>query len=731
MTSFAAGQSPSVPKRMNKETGLARPRLQIKHKRSLFWVSLPLLLVVVSRAGTQTANDLAPGAPGRDAHWPSAAKSAIATANTLESKVWLTLGEGVMTEVYYPTADSANTQTLEFIVVNDTTKKVEIESADTTHRIEALDPRALSFRQVNTAKYGDYTITKTYTTDPQRSTVLIDVNFESSRRTPYSLYVYYDPSLNNSGMHDSAWSQGEALLASDADKGSALISSTGFDQMTNGYLGTSDGLMQLRENGRIVDAYGRASEGNVVQVAHVKRQATFTLALGMGKDAADSLRNARVSLSKGFRRCRAEYEAGWHEYVRALRRVEPKHERQFNMAAMVLKAHEDKTYRGAMIASLSIPWGGGKNANEPDVGGYHLVWSRDLYHVATAFEAVGDKASAGRALDYLFSVQQKRDGSFPQSSWLDGRPFSHSLQMDEVAFPLILAYQLGRADSKTWTRNVKPGADFLVEHGPYTKQERWEEESGYSPSTIAAEIAGLVCAAAIARRNDDRVSAERYLAKADDWARNVERWTATTNGPYGDGNYYLRLSENGFPDGGAQLEINNGGGTFDERWIVDAGFLELVRLGIKRADDPLIVKSLAVVDGLIKVNTPAGEAWYRYNHDGYGEKANGSSWDGTGVGRLWILLTGERGEYDIARGDREAARKRLDAMREFSGEGLMLPEQVWDRAESPRPELRLGKGTGSATPLAWSMAQFIRLAVNIQQRRNIDTPDIVAQRYAK
>src|SRR5437764_8429086 len=251
------------------------------------------------------------------------------------------------------------------------------------------------------------------------------------------------------------------------------------------------------------------------------------------------------------------------------------------MAAMVLKAHEDKTYRGAMIASLSIPWGGGSSANEPNVGGYHLVWPRDLYQVATAFLAAGDKASAERALDYLFRVQQKPDGSFPQNSWLDGRPFWSSLQMDEVSYPLVLAYQLGRTDSETYVKHVRPAADFIVPRGPSTPQERWEEKSGYSPSTIAAEIAGLTCAAEIARRNDDQTSAAIYLATADDFARNVERWTATTTGVYGDKNYYLRLSFNDDPDDGQPFDIGNGGGVYDEREIVDAGFLELVRLGVK------------------------------------------------------------------------------------------------------------------------------------------------------
>ncbi|HEY0385627.1 MAG TPA: glycoside hydrolase family 15 protein [Pyrinomonadaceae bacterium] len=730
-------------------------------------IAMARVCQLTARSQQSGAGGPAPGAPGHDAHWESAGKEGVGTSTALESKVWFTLREGVLTEVYYPTVDVANVQMLQLIIVDGT--EVETEAADTTHQIELLDTQALTFRQVNTAKSGNYKITKTYTTDPERHTVLIDIQFES--RTACNVYVYYDPSLNNSGMHDSAWTEGDALLAMDGDKASALISSTGFadedeairlllntqngsqvKEMSNGYLGTSDGLTELKRNWNksSFHPYARAADGNVVQVAGLRgffgsreeraqksgklsqAKPRCTLALGFGKNAAEALTNARASLAKGFARARREYERGWHEYVNTLRPVDVKYQRQFEMAAMVLKAHEDKTYRGAMVASLTVPWGGGLNSNEPNTGGYHTVWARDLYEVATAFQATGDRRAATRALDYLFNVQQKPDGSFPQNSWLDGRAAGGGLQMDEVAYPLILAYQLNRVDRETWRKHVKPAADFILRHGPSTPQERWEEEAGYSPSTLAAEIAGLVCAAFIAQRNRDTATARDYLRTADEWASHLESWTATTNGPYGDHNYFLRISDDNDPNDGAPLEINSNGGTYDERLIVDAGFLELVRLGIRPAGDDLIAKSLGVVDRLIKVETPSGPAWYRYNHDAYGEREDGGDYDARrGRGRLWTLLSGERGEYELALGERASASKRLDAMLGFANAGLMIPEQVWDQSGSPRPDLRFGEGTGSATPLAWSLAQFIRLVVNLQAGRNLDTPDIVARRYLK
>jgi len=677
-------------------------------------VLLIVQLLLAGQAMAQSEIALAPGAPGKDARWTSAGKQAVGTSNTLASKVWFTLQGGALTEVFFPTADIPNVQTLEFVVVNPANNKVETEREDATHVVQVLNYHSLSFRQINTATNGAWKVIKTYTTDPRRSTVLIDVQFQTKDKT-LALYVYFNPSLNNSGMHDTAWTQGNALLANEADKSSALLVSGGFGETNSGFYQVSDGLDQLKQNGRIVTAYTRAENGNVAQLARINQPAQFTVALGFGKSAGEALTVARGSLAKGFPVCRKEYEENWRRMVRRLPRVEPKYQAQFNLAALVLKAHEDKTFRGANVASLSAPWITGTAANEAYVGGYHLVWARDLYQVATAYLALGDKAAAERALNYLFTVQQRADGSFPQITWVDGRPIGDAVQMDEVSYPLILAYQLGRTDRETYFKHIKRTADYIVKTGPVTQQERWEEKAGYSPATIAAEIAGLVCAAEIAKRNGDETSARKYLDTADDWARKVESWTATTNGRYGEGNYYLRLTQKGTPNAGERIELNNNGGVADERELVDPSFLELVRLGIKSPHDPLIEKSLKVVDQLIRVDTQHGPAWYRYVRDGYGEMEDGRpwNWDGkyTGKGHLWVLLTGERGQYEIARGEFGKARERLDTMLGFANDGMMLPEQVWDQPQAQGRDLKFGEGTGSATPLAWSMAQFIRLVI--------------------
>jgi glucoamylase len=670
---------------------------------------------------------LAPGGPGKDAHWPSAAKNGFGTSTSLQSKVWFTLNNGVMTEAFYPTLDTPNTESLRFKYCQIDTCYDEAE--DMTHSLRVLDSRSLTFQQVNTA--SNFSITKTYSTDSERSAILIEVNISSSSDATSTLYVYFDPSLKNSGMHDTAWNGSNSLLASESNVASALISSSGFEQLSSTFAGVNDQPGPLNAHDGW-ERYDRAENGNVVQIGKVRNPRSFTLVLGFGATVAEALATAQTSLRKGFSTCRSEYEAGWHAYLSSLRRIKTRYSSQLNMAAMVLKALEDKTYRGAMIASPSSPWGGGPNANEATVSGYHAVWSRDLYQVATALAGLGDLSAAKRALNHLFKVQQLPNGSFPQNSWIDGRPIGGGVQLDEVAWPIVLAFQLGHTDQDTWRRHIKPAADFITINGPVTGQDRWEEKAGYSPATIAAEIAALVCAARVAQTHRDFTAADTYLRKADEWENNLAHWTVTTTGPMGDGNYFLRLTEEGNPNKSVEMEINSGGGHYDQRSIVDLGFLELVRLGIRSPEDVLIRKSLDVVDKALKIDTPIGPGWYRYNHDAYGERLDGKPYDGrSGVGRLWTLLTGERGEYELASGRTGRARVMLAAMAGFANDGLMIPEQVWDRSEVGNARFSIGQGTGSATPLAWSMAQFIRLSVNINRGRNAETPDIVRARYGR
>src|SRR5205085_182951 len=300
-------------------------------------------------------------------------------------------------------------------------------------------------------------------------------------------------------------------------------------------------------------------------------------------------------------------------------------EDEYYLNANVLKASEDKTFPGAIVASLASPWGQAISAGDPAntyFGSYREVFARDLYEAWTGLVADGDLATARDATLFLFDRQQLADGSMPRNSLVNGKtaPDSFNTQLDECAYPILMADQLGLTDAALYADHVKPAANFIIAHGPASGVERWEEQGGYSPSSIAAEIAGLVAAADLARANGDNASSAVWLGVADDWQRSVKSWTVTTTGPLGP-RYFIRLSKTGDPNAAITYGVGNGGPTLDQRAVIDAGFLELVRLGELSAADADVARSLKVVDQTIKSTTPSGPGWHRYNGDGYGDGA--------------------------------------------------------------------------------------------------------------
>jgi glucoamylase len=717
-------------------------------KRSAGWPGLTswiaLLALLCWAVGGLRAAD-APGAPGVGSAWTTGNKQGLGTSTTVDSKVWYTIAQGVVTEVYFPQIDVPNVQDLQ-LIVSDGSTFIELERDATNHRVQLVDPQALTYRQINDAKSGKYRITRTLVTDPARPTLLMETRFQALAGGPYQVYVLYNPSLSNSGKCDKGATLGQALVAIDEGGcggnlavASALVSSSGLLQMSNGYSGTSsDGLVDLKSNKHLSTLFDTASTpGNLVQIGQlsVGKDTTLTLALGFGATQAEAVDNAKASLAAGFPAVRGRYESGWHAYLAGLN--PPPNSvtsnslgNQYNVALMVLKALEDKTFPGAGIAGLATPWGDFVNADNVSHGGYQEVFARDLYEVASTQLAAGDKNAANRYLDFLLNKQQQGDGSLPRNSQVNGSPLPGAIQMDEVSYPLILACQLNRSDSATWLK-VKKSADYVVSHGPRTDKERWEENDGFSPSTIAAEIAGLVCAGDIADKNNDKASRDRYLQTAGDWQRKVEAWTFTSSGPLGDHNYFIRIDDNQDPNDGHNLSIRNGGGNHDEREIVDAGFLEFVRLGVLCAGDLDVVNSLPEIDATIKVATPNGDMFHRYNFDGYGENfgdCTGFPAHNAGTGGLWPLLTGERGEYELANGNTAQAAERLKTMANAANAGLMIPEQVFDRTVLGCG-YAIGQATGSAAPLAWSMAQFVRLALSIDAGKPVGRPSVVADRY--
>ncbi len=698
-----------------------------------------LALLAVAPAGAGAAD--APGEPGKAADWAPGDKDGFGSSRTRASKAWYTINDGTLTEVFYPRIDTPASRDTQ-LVITDGKTFADREDEDTDHEVQLLRARSPIYRQVNTAKSGNYRITKTYTTDPQRSAVLVDVRFESLTGEPYQVYLLHDAGLGLNANDDTGRSAGDALVASDGRRAGAVVASSGFSKTSSGYLDRSDGWTDLNKNFVLDWSYTAREPGNVVQIGQTALTGVgggqrLELALGFGRAPGGALGSARAALERGFGDARREYSAGWRDYFAGLDRV-PASARGSRAAylasVMLLAAHEDKTFRGGFVAAPGRPWAWRDELQHIPV--YIAVWSRDLYQIATGLLAAGDEAGARRALDYLWKVQQRPDGSFPQNSRLDGEPVFDGLQLDEVAFPIVLAWQLGRTGARDWD-NIRRAADFLVANGPRTDQERWENIGGYSPATIASEIAGLVTAADIARRNGAGVRAARYLQVADEWQGNLEKWTLTRNGPLSPQPYYLRITDDGDANAGTEIQIADGGPLTDQRTVVDPSFLEMVRLGVKSADDPNIASTLEVIDRELGYETDNGPFWHRSSFDGYGEKPDGSQWAPSDpgsretVGRGWPLLTGERGEYALAAG--EEAQSYLDTMANVAADsgGEVMAEQVWDLGPpfGEDPAIVPGTNTLSATPLAWSHAQFIRLARSIDAGRPVETPRIVACRY--
>ncbi|HEY4315008.1 MAG TPA: glycoside hydrolase family 15 protein [Actinomycetes bacterium] len=708
-------------------------------------VTVALVVAPGGALTAQAASGAAPGAPGTASDWVPGDKDGFGTARGTDSKVWYTLSRGTLNEVFYPRIDTPSLRDSQFVVTDNSTF-TDREDRDSTHQVQLLSSNSLTYRLVNTAKSGDWRITKTFVTDPARSSVLEDVKFESLTGKAYQVYLLHDIALSMTGNDDTGRTgTGGSLLSSDGTDASAVVTSPALGKTSSGYLGTSDGWTDLATDHAMDWSYDATTPGNVVQTGRVKvnglqNHQNFTVSIGFGSTESGALSTAQASLSGGFAAARTAYDGGWADYLGSLKPVPASASAwstEWKVSAMVLAASEDKTVRGGFVAAPNRPWAWSNSLQSLAV--YHAVWSRDLYQIATGLLAIGDDAAANRALTFLWNVQQRSDGSFPQNSRLDGTPVFGDLQMDEVAFPIVLAHQLGRTGTADWA-HVKKSADYLVANGPRTPQERWENATGYSPATIAAEIAGLVCAADIATKNNDSASAATYLAKADEWQQTVESMTATRAGPYSSSQYYLRITKNGHPDSGDMMQVSDGGPMIDERNVVDPSFLDLVRLGVKPADDPVITNSVKVVDDQLSYQTPNGEFWHRASFDGYGEKADGSQWEPTDPGshlthgRGWPLLSGERGEYELLLGGTGAAATaegRLVTMAKAADNAShLMPEQVWDNnPPGGTAGFTPGEPTLSATPLAWTHAQFLRLAASIDAGAPIETPQVVACRY--
>jgi glucoamylase len=764
-------------------------------KRRLTGVVLVLGAALGCMIGAKSASaDIAPGAPGAQSFFDLARKNCVGTTRHTTSRVWFTVADGALSDVYWPNVDATNVHTLQYLVTDGHTF-TDLQTRDMQYSV-VPDPTGMACTIVASSNAHHYRIITTYIADPSRDAVLMHVRFEGPRSD--HLYVRLDPLAGGTGGggKDNAGNNTAGLVpfrgdlvptvqntnttteASNRDYAvetfEALESSSGFSSASVGYAGTaSDGLTMLDKD-RSLTSFDSAPGGHVALTAQVRLRHGHSadLALGFGQTQSRSLGTAAAAVSQRFGSARRRYESQWLRYDSRLRapsrRLGLGGIREYYESVNVVKASEDKQFPGAIAAGLASPWGqavpaGNFHGGKPTYfGSYREVFARDLYEAFAGLLVAGDIRTARDAALFLFDRQQQPDGSMPRNSLLNGKvaPDTGGLQLDETSYPILMAWQSGLArDATLYSKHVIPGADFLVAHGPSDGVERWEEQSGYSPSTIAAEIAGLTAAAHIAAVNHDRARSRLYQAVADQFARKIKDWTVTNTGKYTtiSPSYFIRVAKTGDPNAAISYNLGNGSISADQRSVVDAGFLELVRLGILPASDPTVQASLKVIDAVIERQTPGGAGFYRYgtdtpgSEDGYGDcwtpdstncPLDGQPWPttNTGSGHLWPVLAGERGEYDVAGGKGDAALTLLGAMRAMtSGQGLE-PEQAWeDPALAPSPfgadpttasiGFAPGHPAGSASPLTWAQSQYARLTLAIGSGRNLETPSIATQRY--
>lgn len=703
----------------------------------------------------------APGRPGSEPRWTSGAKAGVGTAtapdNRAASLVWFTIAQGIFNEVFFPRPDLPCIRDLGLIVTADDGFFCE-EKCGTRHEIAYLADGVPAFRLTNTCKKGRFRIEKTIFAHPYNDAVLQKTRFTPLVGTlaDYRLYALLAPHLGGQGMGNTAWiadCKGTPMLFARRDQFAlALACSPNWTNASAGFVGVSDGWQELHRHQRLKHTYDRADNGNVALTGEIDLQACggeFLLALAFGGDPAEAGLRARFALCDDFASLQDEYERGWHAWQKMLLPLEsaaPGAGRLYRASTMAMRVHDGKSLTGA-VASLATPWG----MEAGDEGrlkiGYHLVWPRDSMEAAGGLLAVGAGADVFRRLRFLEAAQEA-DGHWPQNMWLTGAAYWTPIQLGQTAQPILVADLLRREArnqdgcARFWPM-VRAAANFLQQAGPVTQEDRWERKSGYTPFTLATVIAALLAAAEFADLQDESDLAGQWRDTADAWNACIEGWLYVTGTDLarraGVEGYYVRVLKPelvGDVEPGQPCVHVHGEPPVDRgvlvTELVSPDALALVRFGLRAPSDPRIRNTIKVIDAILKVDLPMGPSWHRFNGDEYGETPSGEPFPGPskgGLGRAWPLLTGERAHYELAAGRRDIARRLLRTMESFAGDGCLLPEQVWDSADIPEHGLFLGRPTGSAMPLVWAHAEYVKLLRSLRDGRVFDMPPQTVQRY--
>jgi glucoamylase len=682
----------------------------------------------------------APGQPGIDPSWTSSAKDAIGCPLG-SPRLWFTLGHGIVNEVYYPRVDIPQIRDLGFIISDGRGFWAEIK------RVAAYDMRFLAAGvpafEVN-HRHDRYQFRLRVSPDPRRDVLAIEFHLDAE--PGLRPYVILAPHLGATGHGNRAAIERHGgrrvLVATQGPFALALAivdehQRDGLGAAGVGYVGYSDGWQDFARNGALTWAYPNAGPGNVALTGELPRRGVLGLGFGSSADSAATL--AIATLLQPFENLVRQQVADWEGWqARRSERYAPSIDLpapiadQFLVSTTVLRTHLDKIYPGAMVASLSIPWGD----HGEERGGYHLVWPRDLVACAGALLAFGAEEETRDTLRYLIATQHA-DGHWNQNQWLGGKAFWEGLQLDETASPVLLAAALAERGALGGIQiedMTFRALSFIACNGPGTAQERWEENAGLNAYTLAVVIAALIEGAAFLPADTQTWA----LDLADFWNASIERWLSVSGtelaARMGVGGYYVRIGppqvlEKGSAAMQQPVPLHNRQDLTEipACELIGTDFLQLVRFGLRRYDDPLILQSITVADRLLKVDMPSGPVWRRYTGDGYGEQDDGAPYDGVGRGRPWPLLTGERGHYELAAGRDPLSH--LEAMSRMSSPLGLIPEQVWDGPDIPTRGLQFGRPSGSARPLAWAHAEFAKLVISRELGRPVDRPRAVWQRY--
>ncbi len=475
----------------------------------------------------------APGKPGKHPHWSTGAKDATGTAVNSQSRVWFSIANGVVNEVYFPDVDTANTRSLRFAVTGLDGFFAD-EEFDTEHKVEPVEDGIPAYRVVNTCKAKRFVLKKEVITDPARDALLLRVRFEAAE-PGLRLFLILDPQIQDEGGGNSAHIgqyKGVPMLFAGRDGLSlAAAASVPFLDCTCGYVGKSDGIADLKKYRALKSCYNSAPEGNVAFCAEIDFKAGgghFMLVMGLGGSFAEAGQHARACLLQDFEQPLQAYLQEWREEQASYSAMDDLSESGrdlYRLSAAVLEAHQSKRYPGGFVASLSIPWGFARGDSE--VSGYHVLWPRDLAETAMGKLACGDVEAAKQTLFYL-ACTQEADGHWSQNMWLDGTPYLDAVQMDGTALPLMLACRLHRQgdldEFDVWPM-LEKGAQYLLQNGPCTEEERWEGLAGYSVFTMAVEVTALLAVAEVAEGLGKHAESDFLREAADAWNEAIDEYT--------------------------------------------------------------------------------------------------------------------------------------------------------------------------------------------------------------